>query len=449
MKFRNYISGILFLIFSLQNLFSQTDTPIVYLLAIEEDISSATLHTVIKGMEEAKEKQAGLILVKMNTYGGELNAADSIRNRFLYSPIPVWVYIEANAGSAGAIIALACDSIYMKPGSVMGAATVVNGQGEKMPEKYQSFIRAKMRETAELKGRDPRIAEAMVDENISVPEIKENGQLVTFTVKEAIQHGFCEGEFESLHELLDHHFPNGYQLVEMEISSLDQVIRFFLHPMIRSLLMLVMVIGLISEIRTPGVGFPGAAALAAAILYFVPSYLEGLAAHWEILLILTGIILLILEIFVIPGFGVAGIAGITLFAAGLILTFIPDDGSGDFFALPNSSNLLKGTLIVGVIFLIAMLLSIFISGSLIQSRWFSRVAVQGEQKRAAGFVAVEHHETSLTGAIGKAITDLRPIGWVEAGGKRVEARAKRGTIEKGYSVKLIRYENGTWEVEMV
>src|SRR3546814_5574247 len=99
----------------------------------------------------------------MNTYGGLLNAADSIRTRLLESPVPVIVYINNNAASAGALIALACDSIYMHPGATIGAASVVNESGEVLPEKYQSYMRSMMRATAEVQGRDPHIAEAFVD----------------------------------------------------------------------------------------------------------------------------------------------------------------------------------------------------------------------------------------------------------------------------------------------
>ncbi len=422
----------------------------VYVLPLADDIGPAAVRTVIKGMEAAQKAEADLILVEMNTYGGELSAADTIRNRFLYSSIPVWVFIESNAGSAGAIIALACDSIYMKPGAIMGAATVVNGQGEKMPEKYQSFVRAKMRETAIQKGRDPLIAEAMVDEAVSVPEVKPDGKLITFTVDEAIQFGFCEGSFPDRAALIASEIGENAIIIEQENTFLDQVIRFFLHPAVSSVLMLVMVIGLITEIRTPGVGLPGAAAVVAALLYFIPAYLEGLAAHWEILLILVGIILLVLEIFVIPGFGVAGVLGIVFLAAGMILSLVPEGGSPDQgWKTPDASLLLNATLTVGAILLIGMVGSIMLSGGLLMSGWMKKVAVVGEQKKSEGWMAVEHVKDDFTGAEGTVIHTLKPMGWVQVQGKRVEARIRHGVAEQNEPVRFLFHENGVWVVEKV
>ena len=422
----------------------------VFVLPLADDIGPAAVRSVIKGMEAAQKAEADLILVEMNTYGGELSAADTIRNRFLYSPIPVWVFIESNAGSAGAIIALACDSIYMKPGAIMGAATVVNGQGEKMPEKYQSFVRAKMRETAIQKGRDPLIAEAMVDEAVSIPEVKPDGKLITFTVDEAIQFGFCEGSFPDRAALISSEIGENAIIMEQENTFLDQVIRFFLHPAVSSLLMLVMVIGLITEIRTPGVGLPGAAALVAGLLYFVPAYLEGLAANWEILLILAGILLLVLEIFVIPGFGVAGVLGIVFLAGGMILSLVPEGGSQEQgWQVPEASLLLKATLTVGAILLIGMVGSIAVSGGLLMSGWMKKVAVVGEQKKADGWVAVEMQKEDRSGQIGTVLQALRPMGWVRVKGDRVEARLRHGVAEQGEEVRFLFQENGGWVVEKV
>jgi membrane-bound serine protease (ClpP class) len=422
----------------------------VFVLPLADDIGPAAVRSVIKGMEAAQKAEADLILVEMNTYGGELSAADTIRNRFLYSPIPVWVFIESNAGSAGAIIALACDSIYMKPGAIMGAATVVNGQGEKMPEKYQSFVRAKMRETAIQKGRDPLIAEAMVDEAVSIPEVKSDGKLITFTVDEAIQFGFCEGSFPDRAALISSEIGENAIIMEQENTFLDQVIRFFLHPAVSSLLMLVMVIGLITEIRTPGVGLPGAAALVAGLLYFVPAYLEGLAANWEILLILAGILLLVLEIFVIPGFGVAGVLGIVFLAGGMILSLVPEGGSQEQgWQVPEASLLLKATLTVGAILLIGMVGSIAVSGGLLMSGWMKKVAVVGEQKKADGWVAVEIVKDDFTGVQGTVVHTLKPMGWVQVNGKRVEARVRHGVAEQHEPVRFLFHEHGIWVVERI
>ncbi|MCB0506611.1 MAG: nodulation protein NfeD, partial [Cyclobacteriaceae bacterium] len=160
-----------------------------------------------KAFVEAEEWNADLILIDMNTYGGMVIHADSMRTKILNSKIPVWVFINNNAASAGALISIACDSIYMRKGANIGAATVVNQTGEAMPDKYQSYMRSTMRSTAEAKGRNPEIAQAMVDESIKVDGVSDSGKVLTFTAIEAMQHGFCEGMHESVKELLE---ANGF-----------------------------------------------------------------------------------------------------------------------------------------------------------------------------------------------------------------------------------------------
>ena len=168
-----------------------TELKKVYLFDIKEMIAPPVWRTTKLAIEAATEKKADVILIHMNTYGGTLDDADSIRTKILNSSIPVYVFIDKNAASAGALISIACDSIYMAPGSNIGAATVVNQQGEQMPDKYQSYMRSMMRSTAEAKNRDVEIAQAMVDPKVYVPGISDSGQVLTFTVSEAIKFDFC------------------------------------------------------------------------------------------------------------------------------------------------------------------------------------------------------------------------------------------------------------------
>ncbi|MBS4072175.1 MAG: nodulation protein NfeD, partial [Algoriphagus sp.] len=175
----------------------------VYVFKIDKDIDPAMNRRVKIAMEEAEKLKADLILIEMDTYGGAVTDADEIRTRILESEIPVYVFINKDAASAGALISIASDSIYMAPGASIGAATVVNGvDGAAAPDKYQSYMRSMMRSTAEATGRDPKIAEAMVDEKIEIEGISEAGSVITFSVSEAIQYGFCEGEFDSVDEIL-------------------------------------------------------------------------------------------------------------------------------------------------------------------------------------------------------------------------------------------------------
>jgi membrane-bound serine protease (ClpP class) len=190
---------------------------LVYTFAIHDNIAAPTWRITQQALEEANKLKADVVILHLNTYGGEVSAADSIRTKLLNASMPVYVFIDDNAASAGALIAIACDSIFMKPGGKIGAATVVNQTGEQVPDKYQSYMRATMRATAEAHGqdtvisgtdtvlvwhRDPSIAEAMVDPRLYVEGVSDTGQVLTFTASEAIKHGYCEGTVQSLEEVI-------------------------------------------------------------------------------------------------------------------------------------------------------------------------------------------------------------------------------------------------------
>ncbi|MFZ5940300.1 MAG: NfeD family protein [Bacteroidota bacterium] len=431
---------------------------IVYTFEIREEIAAPIWRTTKEAMDEAEKINADLILINMNTYGGEVSAADSIRTRILNSPVPVYVFINDNAASAGALISIACDSIYMKPSAKIGAATVVNQTGEQVPDKYQSYMRATMRATAEAHGkdtlingrdttyrwrRDPHIAEAMVDPVIVVPGISDSGQVLTFTASEALLHGYCEGIVNSRQEILDLAELGQYEIKEYRASSLDKVIGFLIHPIVSSILIMVIIGGIYFELQTPGIGFPLAAAITAALLYFFPLYIEGLAESWELLIFIAGLILLGIEIFAIPGFGVAGITGIILIITGLTLSLVDNVVfERKEFTGEGLTVILKAFSLVLVSLFAGLLGSLWAARKLLTSSTFGNIALHSEQDPEKGFIGVSMEQRSLVGMEGKAHTVLRPSGKIMIGNKLYDAKAEYGMIEKGSTVKVIRYETG-------
>ena len=281
----------------------------VFVLEIREEIDPRMSRYVTLALEEATLKKADYIIVDMNTFGGAVDDADKIRTAFLEYNKPVYVFINKNAASAGALISIACDSIFMQPGSSIGAATVVSGSdGSVAPDKYQSYMRSIMRATAETNKRNPKIAEAMVDPDVELDSsIKKTGKVLTFTPSEAIKNGFCEGLVNTIPDLLKKCKINSYKIIRYDLSVSEKIIAFFLNPAISGILILVIIGGIYFEFQSPGLGLPLLAAVIAAILYFTPYYLNGLAENWEILMFIAGLILLGVEIFVIPGFGFIGI----------------------------------------------------------------------------------------------------------------------------------------------
>ena len=226
-------------------------------------------------IKEAEEKKADYILIDMNTYGGLVLDGDNIRTALLKTKIPTIVFVRNNAASAGALIAIACDSIYMTPGSTIGAASVVNGEGELMPEKYQSYMRKKMRATAEETGRNPLIAEGMTDENLVIDSIKEKGKIVTFSTKEAIKYGYCNGEVEKPEDILPKLKGGNYTIVKHESSFTEGLILWLGNPAVSGVLLLLIFGGIYFEFKAPGALLPIELSLVAASLYFAPLYLEG------------------------------------------------------------------------------------------------------------------------------------------------------------------------------
>ena len=414
----------------------------VYLFDIKEMIAPPVWRTTKLAIENAEDNKADLILIHMNTYGGMLDAADSVRTKILDVEIPVYVFVDKNAASAGALISIACDSIYMAPGASIGAATVVNQSGEQMPDKYQSYMRSMMRSTAEAKGRDPDIAQSMVDPRVYVPGVSDSGEVLTFTVSEAIEHGFCEGQAGSIEEVLEIAGIENFTFIRHEISATDKIIGWLIHPVVSGILIMIIIGGIYFELQTPGIGFPIAAAVLAALLYFAPLYIEGLANHWEILLFVVGLILIAVEIFAIPGFGIAGIAGITLMVTGLTLSMVEHMGPGTFDY--DFSKVIRAFFIVVVSFCVAIIGSIVITKQLFDTNnWFGgKLALVKTQKVEEGYTSATSSYQKMLHKNGLSQTILRPSGKVEVEGDMYDATAITGYIEMNEDITVVGYQTG-------
>ncbi len=431
----------LFLILLMSSVFSQTvysqvsgSASKIFLMKIDDNIDPRMNRYVKMALQNAKEIEAKLIIIEMDTYGGAVNDADDIRTMILELDIPIYVYINKDAASAGALISIACDSIYMAPGASIGAATVVTMDGAAAPDKYQSYFRSTMRSTAEAKGRDPRIAEAMVDESIEIEGITKEGEVITFSTSEAIANNYCEGEVLGISDILEISGITDYQIFEYEKNFVESIISLFLNPFVSGILILVILGGLYFELQTPGIGFPLLAAAIALILYFIPLYLNGLAQYWEVAVFVIGVTLLLLEIFVIPGFGVAGISGGVLIVGSLTLMMLGNDNL-DFTFVP-AEKIVRAAIITLSAFLSAILL-LFVGGvRLTNSQVFKKVALVNTQSHEEGYSS-KFVEEVLTDKIGVAQTILRPSGRVEIDGTLYDAATRGEYIEAGTKIIVV------------
>ena len=410
---------------------------VIYRIRLDQNIDPAARRLVTLGLEKAAEADADYILLDLNTYGGAVDAADSIRNAILRCNRPVISFVNMQAASAGALISIACDSIYMKTGSSIGAATVVDQTGKVMPDKYQSFMRGMMRSTAQATGRDPKTAESMVD----------TANVLSLTPSEAIEVGFCEGvcedEFEVARKVVG---SDSFIIKNMEedISWIDRLIQFLLNPLLQSIFMMMIIGGIFVEIRTPGIGLPLVTAIVGALLYFAPAYLGDLVSYWEILLFVVGLVLIGVEIFVIPGFGVCGILGII--AVVLSLAFAMVDNA-ELFHWDGSLNLQPILRPIGIVIIsasAAIFGSVLLVRKLFATRSFDHIALRQELKADEGFTGVASGLESLVGEKVTVFTDLRPSGKVKAADGRIFEATLRfgGFAEKGTSLTVISAEQG-------
>ncbi|HNX83372.1 MAG TPA: nodulation protein NfeD [Bacteroidales bacterium] len=438
---------------------SQDSTTLIYRCEMKKMIAAPLWRSVKKSFAEADSLNADFMLIHMNTYGGQVDIADSMRTLILNYDIPVMVFIDNQAISAGALIAVAADSIYMRSGASIGAATVVDQSGQKMPDKYQSFMRGMMRATAEAHGkkpvidgrdttwvwhRDPEIAQAMVDPSIVLRGIVDTGQVLTLTALEAIKYGFCEGQAETVEEVIENAGIKEYTIKELKLTLVDKIIMLLVNPVVSGLLIMLIIGGIYFELQSPGVGFPLAAALFGALLYFAPLYLEGVAANWHVVIFVAGVILLLVEIFAVPGFGVTGVLGIIGIVTGLALVMVDKIVFRFGPSVDGVKEIAGAFAIVILSAVLSFVLSLWLSRKLFApNRLFGSLALETSVNKADGFVSFDTGKLqSLVGSHGVAHTVLRPSGKVMVGDEVYPAVAETGFIARGTDIIVRREEQG-------
>ncbi len=417
--------------------FGNDSTTVFYRIRLNQDIDQSSQRLITLGLEKARKAEADYVLLDLNTYGGAVNAADSIRAAILRYEKPVVAYVNMQAASAGALISIACDSIYMKTGSSIGAATVVSQTGEVMPDKYQSFMRGMMRSTAQANGRDPKIAESMTD----------TANVLSMTPAEAVAVGYCEGICETEHEVAQAVAGNSEYVIknmEDDMSLLDRIIQFLLNPLLQSIFMMMIIGGIFVEIRTPGIGLPLITAIVGALLYFAPGYLGHLVESWEIALFIAGFILIGLEIFAFPGFGVCGITGIIAIVVSLAFAMVDN---AELFHWDGTLDLKPIIQPLGIVIIsatAAIFGSVWLVKKLYPTRTFDHIALRQEMKADEGFTGVVSGLESLVGETVTVFTDLRPGGKVKTPDGRIHEATLRfgGFASKGETLKVVSAEQG-------
>jgi len=385
-----------------------------------------------RSLDEAAAAGAVAVVLDMDTPGGRVDAAERIADAIGDAEVPVYTLVNRRAFSAGALIALSTDGIYMRPGSVIGAATPVDGSGAKAPEKIVSAMRSEMRALAESSGLDPEIAAAMVDEDVAVEGIVEAGKLLTLTTEEAVRVGYAT-EVDDLTALLAMlEVPEG-TVVTMEENWAEEVVRFFSHPIVAPFLLTLGFLGLITEIKTPAFGLAGAVGLASLGLFFGSHMIVGLAGWEDLIIFGAGIVLVGVEVLLIPGFGFFGLIGGIGIMVGLYMSMLG--------GLPTSDDFTRAGLVVSTTIVLLAVTAWVLIRSLPGSSRLSKsgIFLLNRTDRAIGYES-SVRRSDLIGKVGTAVTDLRPSGTALFDDERVDVVSESSWIVEGTRVRVVAAE---------
>jgi membrane-bound serine protease (ClpP class) len=405
-------------------------TATVFRIPVTGTVEMGLAPFIERSLQEARAIGATAVVLDMDTPGGRVDAAQRITNAIGDAGIPVYTYVNRHAISAGALIALSTNRIFMRPASVLGAATPVTGEGQTAPEKMVSVMRSEFRAHAEARGLDPRIAEAMVDPEVAVEGVVPEGKLLTLSTDDAVRVGFATA-VEDWDALLAQIGAPAATVVDMRTNWAEQVVRFLTHPLVAPFLLSIGFLGLLIEIKSPGLGLPGLAGLTSLTMFFGSHLIIGLAG-WEVLILLAaGILLLLVEAFVLPGFGIAGVLGGVAVMGSVYLSMVGN--------MPTQGDITTALQVILVSLILTGLVVWQVVKRLPQDRRANGFLLDASTSRAEGYTSADPRP-DLVGAEGEAVTDLRPAGAGRFGEELVDVVSEGGWVKEGTPIRILRSE---------
>lgn len=397
---------------------------IIYVVPIEETVEKGLSAFLERSIELAEENHASAIIFEINTPGGAVDAAGEIGRLLTTTKIRTISFINKDALSAGAFIALNTDEIYMVPGSTMGAAAVIDQQGNAADQKAQSYWLSAMKGAAEQNGRDSQYALAMADAEVNIPEYgAPSGKLLTLTADQAFEVGYSEGTVASLDDLIEKLGFSNAEIRTVNETFAEKIARFITHPVVIPILLSIGSLGLVLELYSPGFGIPGFMGLSSLMLFFYGHLVAGLAGYETIILFVVGIGLLILELF-LPG-GIAGIIGTVAILGSL------------FLAADNVVHMGISLLIAIGISILASILMVKVFGK--KMRIFKKLILTDSTSTESGYVS-NLNRTDLLGLEGYTVTALRPSGTVLIKDERIDVVSEGAFIQKDVLVRIVKVE---------
>ncbi|MGH7401903.1 MAG: NfeD family protein [Candidatus Rokuibacteriota bacterium] len=416
---------------------AQGARPVVYLVPVEGTIDLGLAPFVQRVLDEAAGAGAGAVILEINTFGGRVDAAVLIRDALLRTRVRTVAFVNKRAISAGALISLAATTIVMAEGGTIGAATPVEmgqpgGPAKPVAEKTVSYVRKEFRATAESRGRPPLLAEAMVDADVEIPGVIGKGKLLTLTTEEALEHKLADFRADSVEAVLERVGLAGAEIRHASPTWAETALRFLTDPVVSSLLMTIGILGIIVELRTPGFGVPGALGIACLALFFWGHWLVRLVGWEELLLVGAGVVLLAVELFVTPGFGVIGVLSLAALLGGLGLSLV---GAGATWGV-----ILTAIGRVAVSLVLAIVASLALLRFLPRLPFGRRLVLETELTAREGFASEPETDRAWLGKRGTTVSTLRPAGIADIEGERVDVVSDGEFIDAGDPITVVRVD---------
>ena len=404
------------------------ESDLVYKIPIEGTVNPGMVNLVQKGINEAETAAADTIIFKIDTYGGLVDSAIKIKDAIFDTQLNTITFVSNRAWSAGALIALSGSKLVMIKGSSIGAA-----ETRPKEEKYISALRKEFKATAERRGKNSKLAAAMVDADISVEGTIAKDKLLTLTSSEAKTHNMSDLLVKDFQGLVEAFNLKSAEIVEVGLTLSEKMARIVTNPNISTFLLTLGLIALVFEAIAPGWGIGGTVGLLSLGLFFSGFIITGSTGWGLIVLFLVGLILIFLEIFVVPGFGITGTGGLTALFVSL------------FFMFPTPEIALR---VLAAVLLFSIIGSYFLIKIFGMSRIWNNISLKESQTSETGYVA-HLNKSDLVGKKGKTKTPLRPAGIAEIDQKRVNVVSQGDFIEKDEIVKVVSVSGSSIVVKKI
>jgi membrane-bound serine protease (ClpP class) len=407
---------------------------VVLVAPIDGMIDLGLVPFVERLLTSAEDAKAELVVLEINTFGGRVDAAVAIRDQLLRSHRRTVAFVNKRAISAGALIALASEKVVMASGATIGAAMPVQmgapGEPAKpVEEKSVSYVRKEFRATADARKRPGLIAEAMVDADVEIEGLIGKGKLLTLTVDEALHHKVADFQADDMNELLAKLELEGAEVRRLEENWAERLVRLMTQPFVASLLMTLAMLGIIIELRAPGFGIPGLVGLVSLAAFLWGHWLVALVGWEQVTLVVVGLILLVLEVFVLPGFGVAGVLGILAMLAGLSSSFFNEGATLNAVLVASSRVAISSVTALAAGFVLMRFLPVLPGG---------KKLVLATTLSPGG--RSESDSSLQPGLVGVTLTPLRPAGIASFSGRRVDVVSTGEFIACNQAIEVLHDE---------